>query len=783
MISNYLLTGWRHARKNSLYISINVLGLALGVACCIVAFFNWQFHDDFDSGHTHEQAIYKVNTVKKNGGELQKYGTSPAPLSSALSEGFSDIDATTRYWAEELVFRLGETVLRQKSGFVDASFIEIFSFPLKAGSFDLDNNGIVLTEKAAQGLFGTGSPLGRSVELLVDDKTIELQVNGVMRDHPLNSSFQFQVLLPYQLCKSIHKDLDNDWSAEAHATFIFARNIDPVHVEKRLNKFVENVNSADLEAQVQHFCLVPLNDMAEEAKSVWYNYLGQNNPTGSVMIPTIMAIMILLVACFNFTNTSIALAGKRVKEIGVRKALGGERNGIAAQLFFESLIVVAVSLGLGVLLAEIFVPLYNELGPWIELKITYGDNLILWLFLLTLLVISAVLGGLYPALYVSRFTAQQVFKQRIKLRGSNWFTKSLLVLQLVFSTIALVQGVLYVQNSKLQQVYPLGFNKGEIITVPVPSSDGLEGFTNELKQKAGIHAVAMAKHHIGYGMQSAVVYQSGEEIPVRWLEVGPQYIDIMDVRLIDGRPFNLENAADFHTSVLVNEDLMKTLEIDIQQELRIDDQEYTVVGVVNNFYPFGLWRGEQNRPAVFKLVDSGYRYVVVNAGNQKTEADDKLRNLWPRYFPDAPYESDLDNKQVYLSELLSNNMSNLSFFQAIVAIFLAVNALFTMVSISIMNRTKEIGVRKVMGASVFQVFTLFNKGVLIVLGISVVFGLILGSYMSELFLDLMFSVHAHLDMTTIVVTCLVLFTATYATIGYRLVEASKSDPVDSLRYE
>ncbi|MEO0556405.1 MAG: FtsX-like permease family protein, partial [Bacteroidota bacterium] len=178
-----------------------------------------------------------------------------------------------------------------------------------------------------------------------------------------------------------------------------------------------------------------------------------------------------------------------------------------------------------------------------------------------------------------------------------------------------------------------------------------------------------------------------------------------------------------------------------------------------------------------------YNYLLVNVGDHKSELDAYLRSEWHNYFPDAPYEPELDNQQVYLSELLSDNMSFLSFFQAVVAIFLAVNALFTMVSISIMNRKKEIGVRKVMGASLAQILVLIGKGVLLLLSISLVLGVVLGNYMSELFLDLMFSVHSHLSLGTVITASLVLFGAAYLTIGYKVVKAANGNPVDSLRYE
>ncbi|MEM9857441.1 MAG: ABC transporter permease, partial [Bacteroidota bacterium] len=368
MFSNYFLTAFRHAKKNALYMSINTLGLSLGIACCIVAFFNWQFHNEFDAGHKSIDRIYKINSIKKVQGESRKYATTPAPLALNLLSKKPEIE-TARYWASQSVFRINQKVLKPQSAFVDQSFTSMFSFDLKSGTLDLSNNGVVLTEKIKEDLFGPEEAIGQTLELLVAGKIVELQIHGVINDHPLNSSFKFEALMSYDSYRMIHQDVNDSWKVSTHATFISGE-IDILHMTETINKYIDNVNPAYPEAQYERFYLTPLKDMAEEARYTWENSLGQNNPTGSIMIPTIMAIMILLVACFNFTNTSIALAGKRVKEIGVRKALGGERNGIATQLFLESLMVVFVSLILGIILAEFLVPAYNKLGPWIDLKIT-----------------------------------------------------------------------------------------------------------------------------------------------------------------------------------------------------------------------------------------------------------------------------------------------------------------------------------------------------------------------------------------------------------------------------
>ena len=263
MLSNYLLTAWRHAQKNAVYILINMLGLAFGIASCTVSFFNWQFHEEFDGQHLNSETIYKVNSIKKDQGELHKYATTPAALASSIPDQGFDIEAA-RYWAHQSILRIGEKVLKRPSAFTDPSFTSIFTFHLIEGSFDLSNNGIILTKQFKEELFGPETAIGQSLELILDGQVVELQLNGIIEDHKLNSSFQFEVLMSYNLYRSIYGDANNSWITDTHATFI-SSNLSVSDLEFNLNKFVENVNVADPKAQLESFYVTPLKEIANEA--------------------------------------------------------------------------------------------------------------------------------------------------------------------------------------------------------------------------------------------------------------------------------------------------------------------------------------------------------------------------------------------------------------------------------------------------------------------------------------------------------------------------------------
>jgi ABC-type antimicrobial peptide transport system permease subunit len=499
-----------------------------------------------------------------------------------------------------------------------------------------------------------------------------------------------------------------------------------------------------------------------------------------------MAIIILLVACFNFMNTSISLSSNRLKEIGVRKAIGATKSQLIFQLLAENFVIIILALVGGILLAEVLIPLYSQLGPWLDLKTNYADNLSFFSFLLGILVLTTILSGAYPALYISKFSTTSIFNGRFKLKGSGALSRLLMVLQLGFSLVALIQGIVYLENTYLQNSFDLGYKKHGVITIPYNEGINFSAYQEKVRTHTSIKDVAGARHHVGYNLETVIAEIGILKTEVRMFEIGDNYLETMEFEILEGRGFLKEMESEVDGSIVVNERFLVDYQLKdpLDQRVLLDDHPFHIVGVVKDFYPNGLWRSENDFPIVMKVVNErDFGFIVASVATNVEDVNGYLEKEWKAMFADVPFESEKMNIHVYRSELLSKNMATLNIFLALTALFLSATGLFTLISINIQKRTKEIGLRRIMGASISQIVRLINKGFIWFVLISVVFGLLLGTYLTEMFLDLMYSIHSHVGVLAIGLTTTLVFLIVILTSGFKVVKEASGPPVDALKYE
>ncbi len=790
MIRNYLKIASRNFVRNYIYVIVNLLGLTFGIACSIIAYFNWEFHNDFDGTHLNREKIFRVNTVRNFENQSLNYGLTPFPLADQL-DNISNISKTSRYFIHNEVVKLGDKVIRQEIAYVDPDFLEIFTFNNEEGTKGSLNKlyQAYVTQATANNYYANSNPVGKPLKLrTTGGNEVELVIAGVIPDHLLNSSFKFDLLLNMDSYIQIYGLDREEWGNFSHATFLLLDNkSSSAKVEELLQTHIYALNQSREDWIAEKYYLVPLSHMASEARYIRGNYLGFNNPEGAIMIPMIMAAILLLVACVNFMNTSLALSEKRLKEIGVRKSIGARKSQLVVQLLTENILLIMVALVFGIIFAEYLIPLYSQLGPWIKLKITYLNNFPFFGFLITLLLLTAAFSGLYPAIYISKFNVTNIFNGRYKLKGSGGFTKFLVVLQLSFSLIALIQGIVYVQNTQLQKSFDLGYKKEGIITIPLTKDAHFQSFRDEIQSHTDILNVGGTRHHVGYNLTTGIAELNGQKNEIRIFEVGDNYGPTMQMELAAGRNFHKDSKKETEESVIINQQFVVDYQLSdpIDQRVLLDGKPYHVIGIVKDFYPYGLWKSETNNPIILKLIEEkDFQFVVVNVNPAKTkEADIFLESKWREMFPNSPYESELENIHVYRSELLSTNMGVMNIFLAGIALFLSAAGLFTIISLTISKRTKEIGVRKILGASLFQIIGLINKGFIWIIILSIGLGVIMGTYLTEMFLDLMYAFHAHVGIVSIGITTIMVIIIVALTSGFKIVSAANGNPVDALKYE
>ena len=455
MLISYIKTALRVLFKNKLYTIINIVGLGVAIGCGIVAYLNYQFSQSFDSYHINKDRIYRLNSYKIINNERENWAVTPMPLAPALKENIAGVDDYTRIREGFGIFRYKEKVFNENFHYVDNDFFKMFTFPLKYGDKNhlLENNGIVITENIADKYFGNINPVGKQLTITVDNKNIEFFIDGVIKNPPLNSSLYVRILLPISRYKELTDKDPANWENWSQTTFIMLKKNYPVStVENQLQTFRQITNKSNIDWEVAGFYLDPLSEVAFHSRDLRSNILMNNLHPAAIVGPSVIAMLILLLACFNFLNTSIAFSGKRLNEIAVRKVLGVKKSQLIFQFLGENLILCVLAIIAGIMFAEIFVPAYASLWPYLSFPANFLNDWKVILFLIALLLFITITSGIYPAIYVSSYESVNIFRNKQKLKGSNPLIRILLVFQFTLSITTIIVGFIFQKMQTLLKI-------------------------------------------------------------------------------------------------------------------------------------------------------------------------------------------------------------------------------------------------------------------------------------------------------------------------------------------
>ncbi|MCK5281414.1 MAG: ABC transporter permease, partial [Cyclobacteriaceae bacterium] len=398
MLKNYLKITFRSLSKNKLFAFINVFGLGVALACCIVAYLNWDYNVKFDTYHQNADKIYRVNFTRITNGQPIKVGTSPLPLGHTIRESISQIDKVIRYYPADGNFKIGDELFNTWVAAVDPEFFEVFTVELLSGDKSMLNDKrtiFISTEIREKHFPDNENPVGEIITYINGEKRIEFQVGGVYLKPPQNTSFFSQAYVHYVNAIDIQGWDENNW-AIFNNTFVTVKNPEDVpKIEDQLQAYVEIQNRAKEDFKVDRYYLDPFEGMAirAEREDVWNHWFNDSLPTSAAIAPGIMAILILLIACFNFTNTSIAIANRRIKEIGIRKVMGSSKNQLIAQFLGENILLTLFALFVGLLIAAFLVPAYSAMWPFLDIKLSLTENLEFLGFLIAWLLFTGIVAG------------------------------------------------------------------------------------------------------------------------------------------------------------------------------------------------------------------------------------------------------------------------------------------------------------------------------------------------------------------------------------------------------
>ena len=618
---------------------------------------------------------------------------------------------------------------------------------------------------------------------------MDFKVGGVFKKPPQNSSFYAMAYINYENTLDLmHFDTD-DWAA-FNSTFVRLPNAADVRpVEELLNEYVEIQNRAKEDYKVDYYYLDKFQGMAvrAEKEDTWNHWFADSLPTAAAVAPGVMAFLLLLIACFNFTNTSIAIANRRVKEIGIRKVMGSGRSQLVRQFLGENILLTFIALLVGVLLAAFLVPAYNAMWPFLEIKLGLAENGFLWGFLIVLLLLTGLAAGSYPAFYVSGFHPTTIFRGTTKFSGTNLLTRILLTLQFAISLVAIISGFAFSENAKFQASYDLGFTPNEVVYAYINDPGDYQAFRNQLMNSDFVQSISGSRHQVSSSWYTDPVKYEGKELDVQMMNVGDGYLSTIGAQMSAGRVFNENSAFDRENAVIVNEEFIRSFGIEDPLDARVtyyDTTSLQIVGVVKDIYLQGaLW--DPVEPLLIRAASpEEYRFISVQTAGENTLAlKGFMDQKWKELFPDQISTVTTLDEESANSTLTNQNIKKLFVFLGIVAFLLSVFGLFSLVSLNLNKRMRELGIRKVLGANTMQLLFRIAREFIIILVIACVLGSVLGYFLSTALMQSIWAVYTDITIPIFIVSIGLMLIVSLVTIGGKIMKATSVAPATIIREE
>jgi len=783
MLLNYIKIALRVLIRQRGYSLINISGLAIGIASFILISMWIVNESSYDQFHEKKERIFRVNTM------TDKYGlatTSSWRLGQALVEKYPDIVQYTRFWPwnRSLVKYEDKVFDEIQLSLADPSFFTIFSFPFIYGNPEYalkDKNSVVLTEEIAQIYFGDTNPIGKLLFVQLYEKVFK--VTGVIRNIPTTSSIQFDIIARVDLMPQQRLD---SWEFTGYTFVLLHETANPETVNKKIVSFYRDHVIADSK---YYPLLQPLSKI----------HLYERGTAGlikQIYLFSTVAILILLIACINFMNLSTARASKRTIEVGVRKVLGAYRKQLIHQFIEESVLTAFISLFLGLLLIEIVLPHFNSIANT-KLNLFSEEILKKILLLSAITFLAGLFAGSYPALYLSSFNPIKVLKGSGLIKGrGKMFRKVLIVFQFTISIALIICTMIIHEQLNFIKSKDLGLKRDLIITLRnnLSLNNQYESYKNQLLEGARVENVtASASNPFDIGQWIDVNWEGHieqEEIPMQYTMVDYDYFQTFAMNFIEGRPFSKEFSSDASEACIINQTAvnMMGLAFPIGAELYFNHPAFEesfkkvkIIGVVDDFHYRPLHK--KIGPFIFRMYKPWHAYIYIKIKPGDLRASLKhIEHITKKFAPEYPFRYEFLNDRydkIYSSEIRMGKVFNLF---AILAILISCLGLFGLASYSIEQRTKEIGIRKVLGASIAVIVTMLSREFTKWIIVANLFAWPVAGYFMYKWLD-NFAYRVSLSWWTFIAASALVLAIALFTISYQAYKSARSNPVEALRYE
>lgn len=798
MLLNYLKITLRTLLRNKVYSFINITGLSIGLAAAMLIMLYTKDEVSYDRFHEKSEHIYRIvnREVNPDGSEAQKGGNTGFFQGPRFTDHIPEILSFVRLQSDMKDIKKGVEIKSQELLRADSNFFSVFSLPLLRGNPRTalkEPHSVVISTEMAERQFGTNDVLGKTILIKEDTKFESYVVTGVAQKCPQNSSIKFEMLLPFTVSAKDETNNENWFNFFLNTFVVLQPNADIKRVEAKMKQVYEADAKTSIRMMAEKYgvksaTIYALQPITEMHLSVDYGanngLTDASNPVFSYIL-TGIALFILLIACINFVNLTIARSLKRAKEIGVRKVVGGARKQLIFQFLGESFLLCLLAFGLAILLVEAMLPTFNELSnKALALSYLFDFKLVVGYFLL--FVVTSLLSGFYPALVLSGYNPVQTLYGRFNLKGKNYLQKSLVVLQFTLaSSLIIATMTIYLQFEYLT-TKELGYDDSNLIEVKNWGIKHSEAklFKELLMQNPNI--VDVAPKNGGFWATIAKV-NGTKEMNFAYETVNESYLPMLKIPIVQGRNFSTNFPADSTHSVLVNEAFAKeagwTNPIGQVVDFWYNDNEkYTVIGVVKDHHYASL--SQKIRSQVFTMKPSnGYGKVLIKIKpNSATASLGHIEKTFKKLFPISPYSynfKDVENLKNYESEAKWKQMM---LFGAILTIFISCIGLFGLATLSAEKRNKEVGIRKVMGASVTSITTLLSADFLKLVVISFVFAFPTAWYAMQQWLE-KYPYRTEMSIWIFVETAILTSVIALLTVGWQSIKTALMNPVKSLKSE
>jgi ABC-type antimicrobial peptide transport system permease subunit len=791
MLKSYIKLAYRNLLRNKLSSLINIFGLSVAIGCSIVFFLLLDLEYTSDRFHKNAENIFMVGYTLQGDQRAQRWGDTPRAIGPALETEFPQVSRAVRVADRSAIFSHEDKVFRESIRFVDPEFLQMFTFPLELGNASVlyDKNAVILNAEIAEKYFGEANPIGMQIEMVFNNKYREtFFIRGVAVKLPINASFGFDVLVSYEKLADM-SDMDgNDWGIFTTATFIQVDNPNAISViSEQTNRFVERHNAVRVDRPIASFIFEPLPTLSWESQEIRNSISSGSTPQALILL-FVIGLFLLLQACVNYINISLASGTRRLKEIGIRKVVGSNRYQIIKQFLGENLLLCFFALIGGLFLTEfIFLPgLFQITGHRESVSlIDLFINTHLWMFLILLLMFTGVGAGAYPSLVISKLQSVSILTHKIKISGKKRFTSILLAFQFGITFIILCLVVAFWQNNRYQQQRDWGYNQEHVINIQLEQGEQFAILKNVLDQNPNVIQTAGTMNLIGRSTQQAVVEIEAIKHETILFDVGLQYLETLGIRLREGRFFDPAFTTDRYEALVVNEQFMNEVgwQQALNQTVRYEEKIYRIIGAIQDFhYTFFF---EEIRPIIFRIApEETFRYlsVRVKAGTG-IQSMKTFQETWRSLFPDSPFQAFFQDS--VFERAFRNNAVITRIFVATACITLIISCmgLFGLVTLMISKKMKDLSIHKVLGASVVHIANMIIRRFVILLTVSTVLALPISYIFLNALLDGVYKYHMALGFLPFLSAATLVLLSAILTIATQVYKAAVRNPIDTLRYE